>query len=414
MICLAAMLLAFYELPTLEWSGVLRLSPLADLRFGAPTAISSLILFAIAITIIVLLGMTAPRSSRLLLSTTTVYIFACGVSIACSSANTESERECSLIVASFTAGLVAAMLCKTPRAIFAVIGTVGTIVAACSLFYYVHGINTVQSGAVIRSGGTFDSPLELAYVLILCLPSVIYWIFQKTNAVILAISVCSGALIISSLYLTYCRSAVVACALAVGYIFLRGKTLRQWFYVGALALTIICVIFVIRGVGNSNEISTLGSWQGRTALWRVGISIFLSHPLTGIGIGNVRIPALSYQGGTRTRVFVTSCMNLPLEWLDELGIAGGVLICAIFASLLHRLQLSEPKDREVILCSMLSIIIVGFVDVPFANAAQYGPTCLVGMLLGTSILLPEFKLAGTGNGHLIEDRDQEGACQSVT
>jgi O-antigen ligase len=296
---------------------------------------------------------------------------------------------CSPVVLSLAFGLAASRIAGSSERIVLLLAIVGALLASYSLFSFANDSNVLVSGSVRRAGGVFNAPLELAYALLLCIPASVYFTLKKTNSLLMGVSIVACAIVGASLYLTLSWMSI--CAVSFGLLlFARESQMsKAELFTLAAACAVVCGIVGLRRiVGHENAVSALGSWGARTSLWVAGLHLFVAHPLTGVGLGNVSIPAVRYLEGSARQVGMIKCMNLPLQWMDEMGV-GGLFFLAAFCTVLHgRLNQARSLVQAVFASTLVALAIVCFLDVPVGVCDQTGPTCLFGVILGGILLLP--------------------------
>ena len=98
----------------------------------------------------------------------------------------------------------------------------------------------------------------------------------------------------------------------------------------------------------NTAVSTGG--EGRTDIWKVGVTIFLQHPLIGVGYGNFG-DAFDYQAMLDTRLAVErwgeiftgrAPHNIYLSTATEMGVPGLCILLCWLLPLLWR-PLSDPR-----------------------------------------------------------------------
>jgi O-antigen ligase len=139
----------------------------------------------------------------------------------------------------------------------------------------------------------FD-PNDLAFFILSFLPFNLIFL-SKDNA-LLKRFICTGNFVICILliFMTASRGGVVAfCVVALMMLLTRTHTIRLMYKVLFVSLILITISQNIvpinferlRSITKLDEDYNLKSDTGRMEVWKVGIKIMLSHPLTGVGVG---------------------------------------------------------------------------------------------------------------------------------
>jgi len=256
--------------------------------------------------------------------------------------------------------------------------------------------NLPQS-VVARESATFRYPNELASYLIIIIPVLtacavtIRDITERVGFLLLAFAAAT------LLLLTYTRGAQLGVAVALiallwalgGYrmglvalVALVGGGLALAFIPGPMSTRLVTV------VTNSD------SWQVlRFAAWSWGLSIFIHHPLFGVGIGNISLqpgaPLVSASQGLRE----VDAENLLLNVLAEMGVFGAV---AVLISLIAGLRLAYRGLRSAgtwidrgwnagALAALVAVLIFGVTDPVLVSGQVTGLLCAIVGLAGVGV-----------------------------
>jgi O-antigen ligase len=153
------------------------------------------------------------------------------------------------------------------------------------------------------AAGTIQNPNDFAALLILILPAIAYWTFQKDRNLFLRIAGI-GLMGLGAVELvgTGSRGALVALMAMGAYLLVRGSTkLRLALIVGVPLLIGAILPFAPSSaldrmtslVASKETVEAAESREARIALFNASIDITFHHPLFGIGPGEF----MDYQGG---------------------------------------------------------------------------------------------------------------------
>ena len=154
----------------------------------------------------------------------------------------------------------------------------------------------------------------------------------------------------------------------------------------AFKITMLAAV-VIAGIANAEKINidrymTLGSIEedynfqegGRTDIWKRGVTLFLAHPLTGVGvdgfpkaIGDMR----AAENGTLP--LWQTAHNAYMLVLTETGIAGLVpflLLIVTCLSTFNRLRRSSASIQDRDLAALPALLLAGFIAQLVANGRR--------------------------------------------
>jgi O-antigen ligase len=149
--------------------------------------------------------------------------------------------------------------------------------------------------------------------------------------------------------------------------------------VGALFLWLV-PSFILTKLGTVNSY-VAETHVGRISLWRNSLGIFLSHPLTGAGLGSFVTVYPAFEREPQ-ELITEHAHNDYLEALTETGVVGGILILAslilfipaVFRNLESKLRSEQGWIRMGAALACFGLLIHSFVDfnlqIP-ANAAWF-------------------------------------------
>lgn len=229
----------------------------------------------------------------------------------------------------------------------------GTVVSIISLVYLFLGKFNYQG----RLQGIFDSPNYLAMYLA---PIFIILIANICSRKVLYLVSC--LLFLATLFFTKSFGALLGILVAGGFwlvVYLYSQNKRR------ILLGVIFVVFaliMVFGLLKIKSIEGLRSFDARFVIWGQAISVFVQHPLTGIGPGTFEdyFPPYPKWG-------VPQPHNIFLAFLIQtglIGFIGFVLILAWFFRIGSK-NLVIGHWGLVILCIMLYILAHGLVDTTY-------------------------------------------------
>jgi len=279
---------------------------------------------------------------------------------------------CYLLSSGLFAGLLAALLGRGSANIAANIVGLAVIEALLALFGLRSGHEVFWSGGIARAAGTGEHP-ELLY------PSMLLTIPIALTAALLArdmkrrivFGVAAGILC-SVLMLTWMRGGIFAAACSIAWLLHRSlKPSRSVLGIIAVLLLAVplCSLYV-RSVGAVNSASTVRSNHGHWELPRLGMAEFLGHIWLGVGVGRVQFTVHEREYGQEVIAHYSKPKNQMLFWLDQFGRSGGPV----------KWPLSSIWIGAAVACTF---------DTPFGALHHEGSNCLLGLLIGATLLMVE-------------------------
>ena len=188
-------------------------------------------------------------------------------------------------------------------------------------------------------GPDFAESSDLAAHLIASLPLIGAMFFCARSWKGRTASLVIGALAVNAIIMTRTRNAVfglTAMALAAAFSLPRGYRVKGWAAIivgGLLAVQ-------LTDPGWWDRMSTIFDYSGdaaatdRLRFWGAAVDMAIDHPL-GIGVGNFQHYVLEYVSGLTV---IRSAHSTYFECLAELGAAGLMLLLAIIAAVMFRLN----------------------------------------------------------------------------
>ena len=214
-----------------------------------------------------------------------------------------------------------------------------------ALFQKITGSYFISTIYDQRAAGLRGDPNDTAMLLVAGIPLCLHHLFAARTVARKSLYLCSMVALLSGIILTGSRGGFVALLLIALLIFLRLPSLRLLLVGGILG----GLFLVLAPQSYWDRMHTLvsgrekhqgKSLEHRLALQKIGVGIFLDHPVLGVGPGNFS-PAFMerFQPGSGGRFSKTTlgdrrtyavAHNMFLEFFVENGMIGGFLLLAVF------------------------------------------------------------------------------------
>jgi O-antigen ligase len=220
---------------------------------------------------------------------------------------------------------------------------------------------TVEGGK--RAGGPVGDPNFYAMFLLAVLPSAIFRVLKETQTSLRVIAGICIVLIVTAVFVTFSRGALVAL-LGIVILFVY----RYRMYPGrilAIALVLLLLLLSVAPGTVWNRISSLGElfgitsnqsaseeFSGRYSEAAIALDMFYDYPILGVGKGHYAENYLTYSSrlGIDQRREQRQAHSLYLEIAAEQGILGiaafSVMLIVIFRSAYLAKKLLRKKGRE--------------------------------------------------------------------
>jgi O-antigen ligase len=210
-------------------------------------------------------------------------------------------------------------------------------------------------GPSASSGGQDEN--YVAAMMCMAIPFAYFSIFGETRRrvrllLILSVVVFTGAIIVG-----FSRGGFVGlCAVALYCLARSPKKL-----VGASVVAVIVIAALLfAGSDYWKEMGTITDTSEDTAdlrieIWKIGLRMWASNPVLGVGPGNFRWQVGDYQSAEQTEKYGRSLQgsiiahSLPVELLAELGTVGAIVVVALLWGTwrnLRRIQREIPRPRR--------------------------------------------------------------------
>lgn len=210
-----------------------------------------------------------------------------------------------------------------------------------------------------RFMGPLDDPNLWGQVLVAMIPIGLYRVIYSKKPIIKLISAGMTVVIAFAVFITYSRGAFLAFALSLILIIFENKVKIK--YVIMLGL-FAALLFLTSPSGYTDRILSLfqltpnsqtgvysdASFRGRLSEMKVGMNMFLEHPVLGVGKGNYPNYYLEYakEIGLEYRNEEREAHSLYIEILSETGVLGFMAFSAAITSILLQLNKVRKYYRE--------------------------------------------------------------------
>ncbi len=281
--------------------------------------------------------------------------------------------------------LVANFVAQRPAIVRPVLWAYSLSAAATALIgiqaYVAQGLAASRSGAIQG-----QDPAQFAAVL---LPAFVFGLYEVINGDRRILGGAITLLTAAGVIVSGTRGAWVACVVVILLVILPGLTPRRRVGSVAIILIVVAIVYQLPGVAGlmaertGNALSTGGA--GRTEIWSVGLTIFTSAPLTGVGHANFPVAFTSEviraSGVAYDRVGSGS-HNVLIATLGELG-AIGLLLLGLFLGPLV-LRRGWGPDAATVRAALASLLTAAlFLDV-LSNRKQVW--LVIGLAAGLALL----------------------------
>jgi O-antigen ligase len=253
------------------------------------------------------------------------------------------------------------------------------LIASCqaifAVFRYVLGHELFISGELPRASGSLGAPYFLYPSLLLALPlAYVLVIDEKKN--ILKIIFTAGCIILScALVLTWYRA--VPFAIILGILVMNVRLRRPRFeFIAILAVSILLIFLnqTMRGRGNAGLTASSQSAIGHAHAFKDGWSLFVKHPLFGVGIGNISFPVKFHYYTNEFTGYLNHPGCLPLYWMNRYGIFGLFLYLSFILILIRVIRSSDKILCVGYVGAFVLILSMGLTNTTFSiETPEYLP-----------------------------------------
>ena len=390
-VVVAVWLMAGFVLPNTFPGSVSAASCFPDGSAGPVSALAVSTAVGVCLVVWLLLKPSAPsRPAALLWWLTLIYLAAITTFAFLQCKTPVAVNSAFLLLATFAAGLTFARVCGGSKLTARVLCGLGTV-QACGTIYGRLGEYTASGASeVLRAGGTFGHPTGVYTVMLFCLPPAVALAVAGRTRSEKIVWAFASALMFTALTLTWYRGGLLAAA--VGLLWLCGRTARRKWPVlllgGALALVLFTAVYV-RSAGRLHALGSDGPLQSRYVLWWEGWHSLETHWPSGVGVTGLHLPMHSDDGGVPNDQMYPDPHNLPLFWLDEMGVGGGLLFLAFLVCIAGVVRRSDAPLAGGLGAAWLALLVAGIFDTPFGLGTKERAfaNALSGALLGATLLL---------------------------
>lgn len=253
---------------------------------------------------------------------------------------------------------------------------------------------TLPASTVVRADATFRYPNELAAYLLLVIPIVLAFVIKAPSTTERLSYALLGTMGVGLLFLTYTRGALIALIVTVPLLcYVLGG--RRVFMVGTVVLLALAGgLFLGSGAAGHRYLTVLSladsGYTTRFAIWHWAFSAFLTHPLLGVGVGNLQFqphaPYIDASQGIRA----VDAENLYLNVLAELGVVGFIPVVLALGGAVRRtwrgLQANwswlDQGWNAGVLGGIVACLIYGVVDPVLVSGQVTGLLCVLAGLVG--------------------------------
>jgi O-antigen ligase len=227
------------------------------------------------------------------------------------------------------------------------------LIGAWLLIHAVLAVYAIARGGV-GPGGFLGDENDLALAMNMFLPFPLFLFFAATPYHRRRRLLGSVCLTLGALFATMSRGGFLGLLAVGGYSFWKSNRKRTALAALAFAVLIASVAAPQRYLEEMLTIweEATGSVEGtgaeREYSWRVGLRMFLSNPIFGVGQGNFPWAFSQYEGEDRfhTRSLAgRAAHSLYLTVLPELGLVGGLIFLAMILRLVGDLRAARARLR---------------------------------------------------------------------
>jgi O-antigen ligase len=281
------------------------------------------------------------------------------------------------------------------RPILWVYSVSASVTAALGIQAYFHG----GAAAAQRVSALPDQdPAQFAALL---LPALVFSLNELLNRRSLVLSVPVALLTLAGVVLSGTRGAWVSLVVAVGFFVV--PRLSSGRRMAAIIGTAVVLVAVLQSPGVSDmvayRVSTAAATggAGRLSIWTVGLEIFQSSPVTGIGFANFGVGYTAEASTTAVGLSMgvdRGPHNIIMSTLGELGVVGLALVALFLLPLV--LRRGWGPDGTVVQAILASLLVDAlFLDV-LSNRKQVW--LVIGLAAGLAYLGGRMKAADDSVG----------------
>jgi len=267
-----------------------------------------------------------------------------------------------LVLISLTVGLLAARFCGSGLRAARILCWLGALQALYALGDCARGYHILQSHSAVLAGGTLNDPESLANILLFCLPLGAALALTETAAVAQFAALVGSAAMAGALVLSADIAALAGALLGVvwfAYTFCgRNRRVAIAGFFVAAAVSTVCYAHLHQGLNRSVAGASI---RAEAQVYRRGWSDFRRNWITGSGAGGAGTRTPAGGRGDEVRIGPVSETAVPLLWIDEMGIAGGVLLILFLWSIAPLVSSGKGPDARILAAAWVAVIAAGCV-----------------------------------------------------
>lgn len=297
----------------------------------------------------------------------------------------------------------------------AIMGSISTYQALTDTYtniYWGFGNVLYDGGGAYRIEGPIGDPNYYAQIMVTIVPLAIERLLHEKRVFLRFFSGYAVFVVIAAIFYTNSRGGFLALVLVGFLIFIRLPTQRFSGFILLSAVLVISYKYIpqaylqrvstlVQVTSNTNSSVRLDdSIMERRNANIIGWTMFMEHPVFGVGAGNFNSNLEAYSRKLGLRNNVTSAHNLYLEVAAERGVVGFfcfmLIIYSTFKALINsrRAFLKKGMSDMVSLCDALTISLISYlVTSVFLHDAQIRYFWL---LLGIAWSLPQVVISSYG------------------
>ncbi len=226
------------------------------------------------------------------------------------------------------------------------------------------------SGERIAFGSMFDAN-DTAFYIIAFLPFNLLFISKDNKGITRIVAVINIILSLIVMLKTGSRGGLLAL-ISISFYLLSVKTISvRLSFIKKTALVLVAIMALQFVNMNSERYKTLldmkGDYnvtdeEGRLAIWKMGMRMMLSHPLTGVGVNRFN-EGVGYDRERRGVAVVKwqTAHNSLVQIGAETGVLGLILFCMMSLNVFKITRLTIDKSRSEELVKIAEIVRVGFI-----------------------------------------------------
>jgi hypothetical protein len=395
---IATWVLSYYLVP---YTALARTSPgqlLLDFSIQRPRSIGSIGIAAFAAVTVATMAKTSSRQapSRHFIPfwILAAVLFIPFILTLFSGVSTLLYENVAAIIAAVVTGIFVTQIAGAEITTLAV-ACLGLLQSAFTIYYARNGINEIQSGDVMRAGGTLNQPDQLYTFMIVAFPLTLMAARRTNNTLLRFFLVLAAAGQFACCMLTWFRGGILGLAASLLFLIWHQTRSRKMLAIATVLAAGLCILVSHhRSSGDTNVASVTRSDAGHMLLWKKGVELVESAPLTGSGVGGVEITTTTPTRDPSNPLTQINSepKNLFLFYLCEMGIGGGILFIAFSKTTYEILDAALRRIGENGLAvgvgaSWIGLLVAGVVDTPFGPPERYAGNCLFGLLIGMTATL---------------------------